>query len=644
MATLAEANGFFEGYDLPSYNYELAHMAAVAPVGAMAFPYENLAMDVLGSGLMDSIVSSFGNTPVSGVFRVDLAISQSGQTAARSLHDIAAGANDANYLANARSLQTFTTNTGRTQLIRPGWEYEGGWYDWSVNNEAGTQTATKNIPDYCAAFRRVVNIYKSQCPSVVVTLGGSCYYGGGPNQVGSHSTSLWRQVLDTIGDIVDVFGVDIYNDDLGRGSSAANTLLIAELNTIGDLALAYGKKIGIHEWGFTGAGASVIDPVLFVNTIYNFLTDPKYAASVSDHEIFDVFDPQNNGNRGFRQVSAAGAAEFKRLFTQSNVIVVPPAAHIAREWIGIVPEGVGTTAPATPTNVLVSGGNGAVTVAWTNGANGGSPITGATITPYIGATAQTTVAVTGAAQGQTVTATNGTTYTYTVISTNAVGSSAASAASAAVTPSAGWSPNQAPVTAVNFATTVAASFTTTPSSTRVIVFVQGDSGVASTGTLAGAGGTWTRRGISDDGGDAWSQTWEGTGLTGAGPITYTHATTSALDIELHDGTGIGTFDQTATGTAAFGTKTLGSGTTGTLAHASSIAFANFVLNQGQTDPVFNNSFVTLDSPADATGFGTNGLFWTGYKTVSSTAALTTTLTWFVTPDNGIGHICVWAIA
>ncbi|HMJ77943.1 MAG TPA: DUF4214 domain-containing protein, partial [Iamia sp.] len=67
-----------------------------------------------------------------------------------------------------------------------------------------------------------------------------------------------------------------------------------------------------------------------------------------------------------------------------------------------------------------------------------SAVTGYTVTPYIGAAAQTAQTFTGTATSQTVTGlTNGTAYTFTVAATNAVGTgpaSAASAASAAVTP------------------------------------------------------------------------------------------------------------------------------------------------------------------------------------------------------------------
>ena len=97
------------------------------------------------------------------------------------------------------------------------------------------------------------------------------------------------------------------------------------------------------------------------------------------------------------------------------------------------------TAPGAPAGVTATAGNGSATVTWTAPANGGSPITSYTVTPFIGSTAQTPVTVTGSppATSTTVTGlTNGTAYTFTLTATNAVGTGAASAASNAVTPAA----------------------------------------------------------------------------------------------------------------------------------------------------------------------------------------------------------------
>jgi uncharacterized repeat protein (TIGR01451 family) len=91
------------------------------------------------------------------------------------------------------------------------------------------------------------------------------------------------------------------------------------------------------------------------------------------------------------------------------------------------------TVPAAPTGVSASAGNASAQVAWTASAsNGGSPITGYTVTSTPGAIQ---VSVPATATGVTVTGlTNNTSYTFTVHATNGVGNSLESAPSNAVTP------------------------------------------------------------------------------------------------------------------------------------------------------------------------------------------------------------------
>jgi hypothetical protein len=93
-------------------------------------------------------------------------------------------------------------------------------------------------------------------------------------------------------------------------------------------------------------------------------------------------------------------------------------------------------APTAPTNVDARAATSSARVSWdVPSGDGDSPITGYTVTPFVGAAAQTPVSVGASATATTVTGlTNATAYTFTVKATNAVGTSPASAPSAAVTP------------------------------------------------------------------------------------------------------------------------------------------------------------------------------------------------------------------
>ena len=99
------------------------------------------------------------------------------------------------------------------------------------------------------------------------------------------------------------------------------------------------------------------------------------------------------------------------------------------------------SAPAAPSGVSATAGNGSATVSWTAPSDGGSPITSYTVTPYIGSSAQTPTTVNGSPPANQTTInglTNGTTYTFTVTATNSVGDGPASTPSNAVTPAASY--------------------------------------------------------------------------------------------------------------------------------------------------------------------------------------------------------------
>ncbi len=103
----------------------------------------------------------------------------------------------------------------------------------------------------------------------------------------------------------------------------------------------------------------------------------------------------------------------------------------------------GTAAPAAPSNVTATKGDKSAVVSWTAPTNnGGSPITGYTITSTPGGITKT---VDGSTTTGTITGlTNGTSYTFTVAATNATGTSPASAPSNVVTPSAPAEPEPEP--------------------------------------------------------------------------------------------------------------------------------------------------------------------------------------------------------
>ncbi|MGA2455563.1 MAG: DUF4082 domain-containing protein [Solirubrobacteraceae bacterium] len=126
----------------------------------------------------------------------------------------------------------------------------------------------------------------------------------------------------------------------------------------------------------------------------------------------------------------ANGSSYTFTVTASNALGNGPASEHSN---AVTPTSL--TPPAAPTEVTASAGNGSASVAWTAPANGGSPITGYTVTPYIGASAQTPREVSASTTSTTATGlANGTSYTFTVTATNALGNGPASEHSNAVTP------------------------------------------------------------------------------------------------------------------------------------------------------------------------------------------------------------------
>jgi Pro-kumamolisin, activation domain/Fibronectin type III domain/PQQ-like domain len=138
---------------------------------------------------------------------------------------------------------------------------------------------------------------------------------------------------------------------------------------------------------------------------------------------------------------ATGATRFVSGLLGGQTHFSTPAAGQGRVYLadgfGDVIRAFGpATVPGAPTGVSVSAGDASATVSWTAPAsNGGSPITGYRVTPYIGTTAQIPTTFSTTATSQTVAGlTNGTAYTFTVAAINSVGIGPESAPSNAVTP------------------------------------------------------------------------------------------------------------------------------------------------------------------------------------------------------------------
>ena len=205
----------------------------------------------------------------------------------------------------------------------------------------------------------------------------------------------------------------------------------------------------------------------------------------------------------------------------TNAVGTGPASAASAPVTPSAP--VAPVAPAAPTGVVATAGNAQVTLAWTAPANGGSPITSYTVTPFVGSAPQTPVTVSGSPPATTATVpglTNGTAYTFTVAATNAVGTGPASAASAAVTPVV---PESTPPTFVQ-----AVSAHGGPSSTRGVVLpaavTTGNRIVVEVGAWSGSGAKASA--VTDSAGDTYTEVAHSTASEGTELSVWTAPVTA----------------------------------------------------------------------------------------------------------------------
>ena len=92
------------------------------------------------------------------------------------------------------------------------------------------------------------------------------------------------------------------------------------------------------------------------------------------------------------------------------------------------------TVPDAPTSITATPGDGRATVSWAPPADGGSPVAGYVVTPFIGTAPQPSMQVGNTTEALIGSLVNGTTYTFTVKAQNALGDGPVSPPSSAVTP------------------------------------------------------------------------------------------------------------------------------------------------------------------------------------------------------------------
>lgn len=172
---------------------------------------------------------------------------------------------------------------------------------------------------------------------------------------------------------------------------------------------------------------------------------------------------------------------------------------------------------------------------------------------------------------------------------------------------------------------------------KLIVCVHHNSWTGTVAVTHSGGGTLTRRKFADNS-DAHIEWWDYDIGVGEGKPTITFTLSGAgavageMWMEVYEWSGLGAFDQSASGATHFGATAIDSGTTGTLAQAASLALVGFTFIGNQT-PTYSNSYTSVDN---------NNRGSVAKLVTAATTATSTTAT--VSATDGIGAICVWKAA
>ena len=266
---------------------------------------------------------------------------------------------------------------------------------------------------------------------------------------------------------------------------------------------------GVLRLGVSGNNNTAIGDGVVVNVKFNILSSASGTLTLTN-----------------LPGAASPAAVSVAITGASGTITLPTAA----------------TAPGAPTVGTATAGNAQATVSFTAPAsNGGSAITGYTVTSSPGGKTAT-----GTASPLTVTGlTNGTAYTFTVTATNAVGTSTASAASNSVTPAAAATAPGAPTVGTATAGNAQATVTFAAPSSNGGSSITGYTVTSSPGgnTATGAASPITVTGLSN--GTAY--TFTVTATNAAGTSTASAASNSVTPASA----------ATAPGAPTVGTATAG---------------------------------------------------------------------------------------
>lgn len=210
----------------------------------------------------------------------------------------AAGDYDAQYTTLARTLVSYGQADA---VIRPGWEFNGTWYPWSVNSAA-------DAANYAAYFRHIVDAMRA-------VPGTDFQFAWNPT-AGASSVPLTEAYPGNA--YVDYIGLDLYDQVWGVPQVPALAWAQYQsepngLRWLAAFAAAHHKDMALPEWGVAlrSDGHGLGDDPAFVRSVATWIATHDVAftsyfefdASDGDHDLRDGQFPRSLA--AFRHAFAA---------------------------------------------------------------------------------------------------------------------------------------------------------------------------------------------------------------------------------------------------------------------------------------------------------------------------------------------------
>jgi hypothetical protein len=242
------------------------------------------------------ILGQWGSIGESSVLSVPM-LPASGATLAQG----ATGAYNSYFTTLARSL---VANGDSNAILRLGWEMNGNWFPWSIENG--------NAANYAAYWRQIVTTMRSISPGFRFDF-----------TVNDGSSSVSGQLLNPEAaypgdEYVNYIGMDVYDTSWSAASNAEARWASSVNQSYGlawqrEFAAAHGKPVTFPEWGLDtgGGGYGGGDSPAFIQLMYSWMASSNMA-----YEVYFNFDTSNEKHALTDYPNAA--ALYKQLFGPSG--------------------------------------------------------------------------------------------------------------------------------------------------------------------------------------------------------------------------------------------------------------------------------------------------------------------------------------